>query len=159
MAGGRPLIWNDGFYQANEMIDVGFDKFDSEKEMKKFIVENIGFFANDILGVNLHSFSSEFKISDGKRKRKSIDLLVKSVNGEKIAIELKNPTNKSELQYALGQCLTYMTALEISDQKIDRMILVSSVYDFLIPLTIYKMNLPIEFVVMDKNKFSKMSLI
>jgi len=159
MDSGRPRIWKDGFYQPNQMTKVEFSKFESERHMKDFIIQNLDFFANDILGIKFKSFENEFKISDGQKKRKSIDLLIHSVTGEKIAIELKNPTYKSELQSALGQCLTYMTALDISGQKIDRMVLVSSVYDFLVPITISKMKLPVEFVVMDMDKFSKMSLI
>jgi hypothetical protein len=149
----------DGFYSIKDMIKVEINKFQSEKHMKEFILNNINQFCNDVLGVKFKSFISEYKISDGTRKNKSIDLLITTIDNQKIAIELKNPKHKSELQPALGQCLVYITSLEISGQKIDRFILISSSYDFLIPITIKKMNIPIEFAVMDKEKFSKMILI
>jgi len=122
-------------------------------------LDNIDEFCQDVLGVKKSKVQSEFKISDGFKKRKSIDLMVTDTNGQRIAIELKNPKYKSELQSALGQCLVYISALEMAGQKIDRFVLISSSYDFLVPITIKKMNLPIEFAVMDRGKFSKMVLI
>jgi len=149
----------DGFYSPVEMAKVQINKFESEREMKKFILDNIDDFCQDILGIKNKSVVSEYKISDGFRKNKSIDLLIESLDGQKIAVELKNPKHKSELQGALGQCLVYITSFEMIDQKIDRFVLISSSYDFLIPITIMKMKLPIEFAVMDRCKYSKLVLI
>jgi hypothetical protein len=149
----------DGFYTPKQMQYIELKRFNSEKDMKLFICKYINNFCQDILGVKLDKYQTEYKLSDGRKKSKSIDILIYATNGDVIALELKNPKHKAELQSALGQCLVYLTSSEITGLKINRFVLVSSQFDYLIPLTIDNLNLPIEFVVMDEYKYSKMSLI
>lgn len=149
-------MYKDGNYTSNQLVSMKIERFVSEKEMKQFILDNIDNFCKDVLEVKLKKVTSEYKISDGQRKSKSFDLLIESECGKKIAIELKNPTFKSELQSAIGQCLVYLTASKISGMDIDRMVLISNMYDYLVPITIQEMKLPIDFIVMDNSKFIKL---
>jgi hypothetical protein len=148
--------WQDGKYLPEELFDAFTKKFESESDLKKFIVDNIVEFSKEVLGIEYDRHIIEYKITDGRRKSKSIDLFIYSKQNEVIAIELKNPTHKAELQNALGQCLVYRTVLELTNVKIDRFILVSSIYDILIPLTICKMGLNIEFVCINQSRYAVM---
>jgi hypothetical protein len=155
-----PVIYKpDGFYDISELTDTLSKDFDNERNICDFIETNIDLFTKDCLNYELMSYEREYQIVKGTRKRirgnRRIDFLIKTKCGKNIGIEVKHPRGTSELSNAVGQCLTYLTLMEIQGTFLDKIIIVSSKIDFVLPLVITKHNLPIEFFGFDKSKHVK----
>lgn len=151
--------FEDGDYQAVDLVEAFSPDFKTERELCHFIERNIGDFSSDILGVELASYKREYSFGRGPFQKRikhtrRIDFLVISKSGERIGVECKHPMYLSELTAAIGQCLGYMYLFELAEQPLDRMVIVSSKIDSTAPLIMARFSLPISFVVMDKNKFA-----
>jgi len=150
-----------GFYLPDGEYDVWAIKsclnpdFAKEKDLCDFIEHNIEEFCASCLGVEYGQHFREYGLKQARRTKgsKRIDFLIVSKSGERIGVECKNPTYESELQGAIGQCLSYMTIFGISGKPIDRIAIVTTKMDWSTPFTIDKFNLPISLIGMDKSKF------
>lgn len=152
-------MFEDGDYQAEDLIEAFGPAFNAEKELCQYIESNIKRFSIDILGIELGDYKREYSFGRGDfqkriKQTRRIDFLVTSKAGERIGVECKHPFYLGELTAAIGQCLGYLSLFELTGQPLDRMVIVSSKIDTIAPLIISKFNLPITFVVMDKNKFA-----
>ena len=153
---GRPPIFDnaDSFIDLNKAHELFTgNEFKNEKEFCNFIEMNINLFCRDILGVELLSYEREYSMGGYNKSRRfgtrRIDFLVNSKCGQRIGIECKAPTMACELSNATGQCLTYVALAKSLKNPIDRIVLLSSKPDGIIPMVISQFNLPIEFVVVN----------
>lgn len=158
MPAGRPLTFEDGLYDAGQLRQAFSSDFVREKDLCKFIEENIEEFARDIAEIDLAEYKREYGFGRTQRRFKHsrrIDFLLISKSGERIGVECKHPSSESETTAAIGQCLGYIALFEGAGTPLNRMIIVSSKMDVAVPLVITKFNLPLSFVVMDKGKMAK----
>jgi len=151
------LKLKDGDYEINQILDSLKKDFNSERELCEYIEANIASFCKDCLGVTYKSHIREKPLSQLTSKRsikgnKRIDFLIITSDNERIGIECKNPKYQSELSYAVGQCLTYLTLFELMGEPISRMAIVATKIEPSLTFTIDKFNLPILFIAMDKDK-------
>jgi hypothetical protein len=132
------------------------NEFKNEKEFCDFIELNLDLFCKEILGIDLFSYEREFSMGGYERSRRHgtrrIDFLINSKCGQTIGIECKTPKQACELSNAIGQCLSYVSLSNKIKNPIDRIVLLSSKPDGLIPMVIKQFNLPIEFVIVNKTK-------
>ena len=143
----------DGDYTLTEALKCLDKDFASEKEMCDYLEQNIDKFCVDILGLEYKSHKREYRISGRGSRAKKIDFFIQTMCGQNIAVEAKNPTFAGyELASAIGQVLGYICLFESVEQKVDRVVLLSSKIDWVIPATIARFNLPIHFVALDKSK-------
>lgn len=143
----------DGLYDYALLHGVMSNSFSSERKMCDFIEANIINITNDI-GLKYKSHIREYPLYPWKKRSKGtkrIDFLLET-ESDKIVIEVKDPTYKSEHCAALGQMLSYAQILEKNGVKISRLILISSTLDIHITEVIDRFNLPIEYIVIDESK-------
>lgn len=133
----------------DEVINKITKDFVNERQLSKYIDENIELFCNDILQDTYVNHKKEFTINKRKGKTSCIDFFIKCKNGN-YAIELKNPKNRNELNGAIGQLLFYELLFEKSKIKIDKFFLISTLHNPLIPEIIDKNNLNIKYVLFCK---------
>lgn len=147
----------DGLYSVEDLIDVIEQDFKRESDLCNFIEKHIEEFCKDVLNVEYLDHVREYNLMPTVKKRsikgnRRIDFHITAKSGEKIGVECKNPIYPCETASALGQCLTYISALECLGNRVDRMVLVSTKVDVWVPFVIKRFNLPVEFVVMDRQK-------
>jgi len=125
--------------------------FKSEKELKNYIVSNIKLFCkqnfNDeyISHIEEYRLTNEFSYNTSKR----IDLFIKCKKGQ-YAIEIKNPIYKSEMAYSIGQLLTYYLMFEKKGIKLDKLLLLTTQFDYETAKIIDRFNLPIGLMLFSK---------
>jgi len=144
----------DGLYDFIELQDELSEDFKKEKDLVKFIEDNIVNFTND-LGFTYLSHAKEFPLQPFKKRHKGskrIDLIINTKCGLRLGIECKRPKYKCELVSGLGQVLSYITMCETQGIRVDKFYIVSSKTDLITALTIARFNLPIGFIAMDKTK-------
>lgn len=156
MPAGRPPIWDDGDYPIGSIKDCLEDSFQSEKDLCDFIELNIDKFVKDCLGLELKSYKREYPlfVKAGRKVKgnRRIDFLIFTRCGKRIGIECKKPSYDSELSSGIGQILSYIALFDSMDFILDKVVLLSTKVDYVIPLVISKFNLPIDYICMDKNK-------
>lgn len=147
----------DGHYKIDQIADCIDDDFKNEKDLCDFIERNIESFTKDCIGLIYKNHIREYPLYTTKKRsikgNRRIDFLITTECGKRIGIECKKPTYNSELASAIGQSLSYLTLFETTDTKIDKIILLSTTVDYVIPLILNKFKLPIDYVCMDKKKF------
>jgi hypothetical protein len=157
--GGRPALYVNGNYifNENEVNLIIKQDFKTEKDLCNYIENNIELFCIDVLNDIYISHSREFSINKKMRynDNKKIDFFIKCAN-KTYAIEVKNPTYKSELYAGIGQLLTYTVLFEINQIKVDRYILLTTKYDEIASKTIKKYNLPIDLYIFCKSTYLKL---
>lgn len=148
--------WPDGNYRIEDVVNSLEKSFASEKEMGDYIELNIDLFTKECLGFEYESHKREYPLLYIKRRslrgNRRIDFLIKTKCGKNLAVECKKPTYDSELSAAIGQCLSYIALFECADIKIQKIVLLSTKVDYVIPLVISKFNLPIQYICLDKSK-------
>lgn len=147
--------WIDGDYQYKDVVNSINSDFKKEKDLCDYIELNIVKFTTDIVGATYKSHDREYPLYRHRRSvggNIRIDFLIETTDGQRIGIECKHPFYKSELSLAVGQCLGYLSQFEKHDKELDKIFIVSTKIDDIVPSIITKFNLPIEFVVMDKQK-------
>lgn len=148
----------DGNYDFMEVKDAMNKDFANERELSLYVQNNIELFCQDCLGVEYLSHKTEVSVSlspFGKRRTKGdkrVDLLIKTRCGKSLAIEFKNPVYSCELHNAIGQCLSYLSMAANADIKIDTLYIVATKLDWVVPNMITQFNLPLEYIVFDKDK-------
>ena len=132
-------------------------EFTKEKDLKKYIIDNIESFVSIAFGDELVLFEEEFCFNKnmvrGKQGRgaKKIDIMVKGKK-ETYLIELKNPKYKSENRSAIGQLLDYGREYYISGGDKRSMILITTKFDLDTAKTIRYYDLPIRYFYITKNQ-------
>lgn len=147
------MILPDGLYGIDQLRGVVRSDFKSESDLCNYIETHIVAFCRDILGIEhkYHIREKSLKTSlKGTGKR--LDFYIESKCGKFIAVECKKPTHTVESSLGIGQCLMYKTLMLRLGVSVDRIILVSTTLDTLIPEIIKTNNLAIEYVVMDRVK-------
>ncbi len=151
--------FQDGFYDYSDVQNAMKNHFESEKELCDYIQLNMALFVADCLNEEVTEFSREYPLNGrcraGAKGNRRVDFFIKTKSGQNIILECKNPYYKSEIANAVGQCLSYIALFELMEQRIDRMIILSTKIDSTLPLIIQRFNLPIEFIAFDKDKFLK----
>lgn len=145
----------DGNYLFREIKEALQVPFESEKDFCDYIELNIDNFCRDCLGLQHKSHKREYQIG-GKNKKfkgsKVVDFFIHTECGQYIALECKHPKYISELAAGLGQSLGYLTLFELNEQRVDKLIIVSTKLDWYLPAIVRKFNLPIGFIALDKSK-------
>lgn len=153
---GRHLTWNDGDYPIELVKDSLDNSFQSEKQLCDYIELNIELFTKECLGFEYLSHKREYPLFNVNRRslrgNRRIDFLIKTKCGKNIAVECKKPKYDSELSAAIGQCLSYIALFECSGMIIEKIVLLSTKVDYVIPLVINKFNLPVQYICFDKSK-------
>lgn len=144
----------DGFVVVDDVSILKSNEFETEKSLQDFLIYNIkDFMLNQFDDIVIETFTeyqfqSQLNLSPRGHR---IDLFVKCENFDYL-IELKNPTNKSENIYAIGQLLNYSREFDkISDSK-KKLVLITTYFDLSTAETIKYFNLPIEYIFFTKNK-------
>ena len=159
---GRPPYYDT----SEELININTakslfngDDFKNERELCDFIEFNIELFCKGCLGVELKSYTREYPIQTNGRSHKQskgirrVDFYIISKCGLSIAVECKHPTYAhSELSASVGQALSYISIFKEYKTPIDKMFIVSSKSDYIIPQMIKDFNLPLEFVCINKKQ-------
>lgn len=108
------------------------------------------------MGYELESYIREYPLVKGLRAKvrgnRRIDFLIITKCGKRIGIECKAPKFRSELSYALGQALTYLTAFENVGKPLDKIFILATKIDPILPTVIQRFNLPVGFIAFDKDK-------
>lgn len=148
--------FEDGHYQYDQVRSAIKPDFKTEKELCNYIERNIELFCSEILGVRYKNHSREYPLLANRARHKKgnrrIDFLIITDKDERIGIECKNPTNIADLQYAIGQALTYLTVFESNSDPLHSIHIVSTRIDCVLPSVLRKFKLPVGFIVMDKSK-------
>ena len=152
----------DGLYEFSDVVGCLEKPFKSEKDFCDYIELNIELFCNDILGVSYLSHKREYIVHGGHTRvngvahkikgTRKIDFVIKSIDGQIIGVECKDPFFESELINGIGQILSYLAFMELNEKPANRIILLSTSIHPMIPHIIRRFSLPIEYIVMDKNK-------
>lgn len=149
----------DGEYTFDQLKDSFGKEFKSERELCDFLENHIRDFCSDFLEVEYKSHVREKKLFNIQRNRvkgnRRIDFYIETVCGKVIIIECKHPITLCELSPAVGQCLSYACLLANKGVKTDRVILLSTKIDQVVTQVITDYSLPIEYMVMDRNKCVK----
>ena len=124
--------------------------FKREKDLRKYIVDNIIQFTEDILDdvYISHKEEQEFSKKYHLGLSRRVDLLIYGENNLYI-VELKNPRYQSENRGAIGQLLCY--GQEFLDSK-KRLVLISTKFDIHTATAIQHYKLPIRYIYFDKDK-------
>lgn len=127
--------------------------FITEKEMCAYIETNMDLFCKDVLGDVYVRHEREHRFI-GSRPMKGIssarvDFMIHCENGA-YAVEIKNPHQRyAELAKAIGQVLVYEYELSSRNSNVQIVLVSSSHSDFICQI-ISKYNLPIRYIVLNR---------
>lgn len=152
---GAPIgnKYADGLYNVFDLNEIDED-FSKESELTDFVEKNIKSLVFELYKEDVISYKREYPINTlPKMRSRRVDFLIK---GDKstIVLECKAPRYTSEISKAVGQCLTYLTVSSWNN-PIDRICIVSSKIDPLLPEIIDRYKLPIDFAVVNKKHLLK----
>lgn len=140
-----------------EEIELG--NFSSEKDVENFFFDNIQDFMSTVFSEEVVSAERQkgktigfIQINKSQKIVKRgprIDIWVECKSGNKYILELKNNINScNETVSAIGQLLFYSTIFP----EANKLVIVGTKYDQWLLDTIKKYNLPIQFVLLGKDK-------
>lgn len=128
------------------------EDFKKEKDIERFIVDNIELFVSSILDDELISFEVDKPISKLRHfspRGRRVDLYIVAKKKTYI-VELKNPSSGTENRAAIGQILDY--GREFLDSEKD-LVIVTTNFDIHTAKTIRFYNLPIRYIYIEKKRF------
>lgn len=144
------------FINNIEAKSVFVSPFDKESDLCDYIECNIKSFANDILGIDFDRYIREYEISKRVRfasRSRRCDFAIFDKNNDIHLVEVKNPKYEYDLDFGLGQLLGYGSASSINGKKPKTLTIVSSKFYGDLYETIKQYNLPIKFIVMNKENY------
>lgn len=127
----------------------------SEKQLVDFVEHNIIKFTKDSLGLEYISHAREWYFSNSKAfgaNKPRIDLMILTNKG-RVGVECKLPKQAfSELSKSLSQILSYSVLADLSNNPLERLVLITTQYDPIISGVIEKYELPIDIVVLGRQQ-------
>lgn len=131
-------------------------KFNSEKELQSFVINNIEMFCRDILHDDVVSFKEQKSMerisSIPPRRMLTADIFIEGKKNNYI-VEIKNTDNGNSVRGALGQILCYSVSYGSQDAEL---IILSSKADNHVVKAISRYKLPVRFILLQDNILSEL---
>lgn len=147
-------------YTTTEETDsrslINDNDFNSEKELKDFIILNKEVFCKEVLGIDYKDHMTEFKLPKIEHlftNEPHVDIIFIDQNDKCYFVELKNPKFAyNELCAGLSQCLAYRYLARANNFNYSGCFLVTTKHSNIIPIIIRDNNLDITYIYFDRNK-------
>lgn len=141
-------------YESNPQILQNNHDFESERELKEYILLNKELFCREVLGFEYKHHFEEFALPKCEfTNEPRVDLVFVSQDDNFYYVELKNPQNAyRDLCSGLSQCLAYRYLAKYNNLKYNGVYLVTTQHSQIIPLIIKDNNLDIKYIYFDRSK-------